>query len=821
LRPKLAWTAATKSPFGWGWTSFLAAALALTSCLFVSDSCAEAADTVIKAVEVEGTSRLSVETVLFYIDIKPGDILSQAAVTQQIRELYALGFFEDIRAYTEPHEDGIILIFVLVERPLVDGIRIEGSEEVKPDKIRDEITIELKKPLDKYKLAESTVAIKRLYLKRGFSHAKITPEVHKISPESVIVVFSIDERAKVKVSDITFAGNLAFSSFKLKGALMTRERFTKHPISGARFFFTKLGKLDAQELERDRSRLEHFYKSNGFLEVKVAEPQVEYNEEREGLVIKFTILEGKPYKIAKTSIEGNTVFSTDTLMEGLRHVAIPGRMRFGIFRGSQGKLVAGADYSLAVQEAAVAAIRELYASRGYIYAQVRVTHDLHKEAATVDILISIDEGEQYRLGRLSFTGNTRTRDKVLRREVNLVEGDILDMTELRAGIDKIRYLGYIQPEIEPELDADHEKKTADVNIGIKEGRLHEFRLTASYSEYQKFGIGGSIVEHNFLGYGQTFGVTAHISDKTKTYEINFDEPYFLDTNYSFGAGIYDHETEYQWYTRGSAGGRLTFGKRLTDHIRISSTYRLENVRVSDIGMGEYRSNDRDIHWSPDVDSNDRLAPLESDISYKAETSLTSSDAVSIRWDSRDNWIKPTRGVYAYATGQFAGSFLGGDNDFYKLKAEVAHHYPLMDRLTFTTKGRVEYGNGYNGDDLPMFERYYLGGAMLGGRGFDTYEIGPKDRYGNSVGGNKSLLFTAELFYILADPLHIGVFWDAGQVFPEGEAYDLEQLRTSYGLELKIFVPMFVYPIRLVYGIKRKPFEGEERSSFDFAIGIGN
>jgi len=821
LRPKLVWTAAANNSFGWGCTTFLAAALGLTFCLVVFDSSAEAQVPIIKAVEVEGTSRLSAETVLFYIDIKPGDILSPAAVTQQIRELYALGFFEDIRTYTEPHEDGIVLIFVVVERPLVDGIRIEGSEKVKPDTIKERITIELKKPLDKCKLAESTVAVRKLYLERGFSHAKITPEVHRISPESVVVVFSINERAKVKVSDVTIAGNVTFSSFKLKGALITRERFTKHPISGARFFFTKLGKFDAQELERDRLRLERFYKSNGFLEVKVAAPEVEYNEEREGLVIKFTISEGKSYKIATTSIEGNTVLPTDTLMEGLRHIAIPGRMRFGVFQGYEGKLIAGASYSLAVQEAAVAAIRELYASRGYIYAQIRVTHELHKDAGTVDILISIDEGEQYRLGRLSFTGNTRTRDKVLRREVKLAEGDILDMTKLRAGIDKIRYLGYIQPEIEPELDPDYEKKTADVSIGIKEGRLHEFRLTASYSQYQRFGIGGSIVEHNFLGYGQTLGVTAHFSDKTKTYEINFDEPYFLDTDYSFGVGIYDRETEYQWYTRKSAGSRLTFGKRLADHIYISNTYRLEDIQISDIDKGEYRSNDRDMHWDPDVDSDDRLAPLESDVSYEAETSLTSSDTVSIRWDSRDNWIKPTRGVYAFATGRFAGSFLGGDNDFYKLKAEVAHHYPVLERLTFTTKGRIEYGDGYGGDDLPMFERYYLGGAMLGGRGFDTYEIGPKDKYGNSVGGNKSLLFTAELFYVLADPLHVGVFWDAGQVFPEGEDYDLDLLRTSYGLELKIFVPMFVYPIRLVYGIKRKPFKGEERSSFDFAIGIGN
>ncbi|MBN1592983.1 MAG: outer membrane protein assembly factor BamA [Candidatus Coatesbacteria bacterium] len=821
MRLKSVWTAPAKRPSGWGWGILWAAALTLTFCLLPAISSSASPSGFIKEVRVEGLSRLSPETVLYYVKIKPGDEYSTAVLTQQIRDLYALGFFEDIKAYTETEEDEVVLIFVFEERPLVDRIRVEGCDKVKPEKIKEKITVTLKEPLDKHKLAESTAAIKALYLERGFPHAAVTPELLRTSSSSVTVLFNVSERAKVKVSDIKFVGTISFSDFALKGRLKTRERFTKHPYSGSRFFFTGLGKFDADELERDRMRLEHFYKSNGYLEVKVEEPEVEYSEEREGLIITFRVSEGRTYKIGKTSIEGATIFPTDDLMEGLLHVALPGHMRFGVFRANERKLATGEDYSLAVEEAAIAAIRDIYASRGYIYCHIEATHDLHRQIGVVDVFISIEEGEQYRMGRLSFTGNTRTRDKVLRREVKIAEGDILNMTKLRTGIDKIRYLGYIQPELNPELNPDTEKKTADVNIDIEEGRLHEFRLTASYSKYQRFGIGGSVVEHNFLGYGQTFGITVHFSDRTKTYELNFDEPYFLDTEYSFGAGIYDHENEYQWYTREAAGGRLTFGKRLTDNIRISTTYRLENVRVSDIGDYRYRKNERDMHWDPDIDADDRTAPLRSDVFYEAETTLTSSDTVALRWDSRDNWIKPTRGLFALISGQFAGSFLGGDNDFYKLKFEAAHHYPLLERLIFTSKGSIEYGDGYNGDELPLFERYYLGGAMLGGRGFDTYEIGPKDYNGNSIGGNKSLLLTAELFYILADPLHVGVFFDAGQVYSEGEDYNLNNLRTSYGLELKIFVPMFVYPIRLVYGIKRRPFEGEDKSNFDFAIGIGN
>ncbi|HUT03690.1 MAG TPA: outer membrane protein assembly factor BamA [bacterium] len=801
--------------------TFSAAAIALLIGLLALGYCVVGAAPVVKSVTVEGATRISPETVLFYIKIKPGDTFSPAVLSQQIRNLYALGFFDDVKAYTEPFEGGIALVFEVVERPLVDAIRIRDNEKVKADKIKEKITVELKKPLDKSKLVESAVAIRELYRQRGFSYAKVTPDVEEVAPGSVVVGFAIDERAKVKVSDIVFGGNITFSDFQLKGQLLTRERFCKHPVSGSRFFFSKLGKFDPDQLEGDRSRIEHFYKSNGYIEVSVSRPTVEYSEKREGLVLKFMVSEGKHYKIGTTAIKGNTIFSTSTLMEGLQHVIIPGQMRFGIFRGYEGKLTSGADYSLAVEDAAMAAIQERYGSRGYIYTHVQAKHELHRDAATVDILLTIDEGEEFRLGWLSFSGNTRTRDKVLRREIKLVEGDILDMTKLRAGIDRVRYLGYIEPEIKPELHPNPEKKTADVNIGVKEGRLHELRFTASYSKYQRFGIGGSIVEHNFLGYGQTLGLTVNFSEKSSSYEINFEEPYFFDTDYSFGAGLYDHKTEYEWYTREAAGGRLTFGRRLSDRVRISDTYRLENVRMSDIGSGEYRANERDMHWDPDVSSDDRFAPLESDIIYQEETRLVSSDMVSIWWDSRDSWIRPTRGIYALASGRLAGSFLGGDNEFYKLKAELRHYYPLSDRFTLSTKGRLEYGDGYGGESLPIFERYYLGGAILGGRGFDTYEMGPKDKDGNSVGGNKSLLFSAELFYVLADPLHIGVFCDAGQVFPEGENYELGELRTSYGVEVRIFVPMFVYPIRLVYGIKRKPFEGEQSSNFDFAIGIGD
>ncbi|RLC46635.1 MAG: outer membrane protein assembly factor BamA [Candidatus Coatesbacteria bacterium] len=801
--------------------TFSAAAIALLIGLLALGYCTAGPAPIVKRVRVEGARRVSPKTVLFYIKIKPGDTFSPAALSQQIHNLYALGFFDDIKVYTEPFEDGIALIFVVVERPLVDAIKITGNKKVKTDKIREKITVELKKPLDKSKLAESVAAIRGLYRQRGFSYAKITPEVNKVAPGTVVVSFAIDERAKVKVSDIIFGGNVTFSDFKLKGQLLTRERFCKHPINGVRFFFSKLGKFDPDQLEEDRKRIEHFYKSNGYIEVSVSKPTVKYSEKRKGLEIKFMVSEGKHYKIGTVAIEGNTVFSTDELMQSLRHIVIPGRMRFAIFRRYKGKLAAGIGYNLSVEETAMAAIRERYGSKGYIAAQVHAEHKLHRATGTVDILIKIDEGDQFRLGRLSFTGNTRTRDKVLRREVKVTEGDILDMTKLRSGIEKIRYLGYIEPEIKPELHPNPEKKTADVNIGVKEGRLHELRFSASYSKYQKFGIGGSIVEHNFLGYGQTFGVTVNFTSKSTAYDVDFDEPHLLDSDYSFGAGLYDHKTEYDWYTREAAGGRLTIGRQLSDWLHISNTYRLESVNVSDIGSSSYRSNSRSIHWDPGVSSHDRLAPLRSDIIYEEETSLTSSDMVSIWWDSRDSWIKPTRGIYALASGRLAGSILGGSNEFYKLKADMRYYFPLSDRFTLSAKGRLEYGEGYGGDTLPIFERYYLGGAVLGGRGFDTYELGPRDKNGNSVGGNKSLLFTGELFYVLADPLHVGVFFDAGQVFPEGESYQLDELRTSYGVEVRIFVPMFVYPIRLVYGIKRKPFEGEQRSSFDFAIGIGN
>lgn len=819
MRPRSVWIAATRSSpdslFRCG------AALSILIFLILIGVSAQSAPTTVKEIRVEGTNRLSAETVLYYIKIKPGDTLSPAILSHQIRELYALGFFDDIKVYSEASEDGLILTFVVVERPLVDAIRVEGAEKVKMEKIREKITVELKKPLERHKLAESVAAIRDLYVERGYNYAKVTPELHTVSPGEVVVVFTIEERAKVKVSDIRFMGNNTFSAFTLKGQVQTRERFGKHPFSGCRFFFTRLGKYAPEVVERDRLLLERFYMTHGYLEVDVSEAAVEYDDEREGLVITFTISEGSPYKIGSVSIEGNTIFPQEELEAGLSRVILPGRMRFGWVKANEGKLVKGEGYSLEVEEAAIGAIRDRYGSRGYIYADIQAVHDLHFDTKVVDILLSIEEDSQYRLNRLTITGNTRTRDKVLRREIKITEGEILDMTELKRGIDRIRYLGFIEPDIKPEIDADRKEKTADVNIKIKEGRLHEIRFTATYSKYQKFGIGGSIVEHNFMGYGQTFGITAHFSEKTRTYDIDFDEPNLLDTDYSFGVGVYDHRTEYMWYTRESAGGRLTFGKRLTDHIRASATYRLENVRMTDVGSEEYRPNDRDIHWDPDIDTDERLSPLRSDFDYQDERSLTSSETLAIWWDSRDNWIKPTRGIYALASGTLAGSAFGGDNDFYKAKAEARWHYPLLDRLIFTTKGELEYGGGYFGDDLPLFERYYLGGAMLGGRGFDTYELGPKDKNGNSVGGNKSLLFTAELFYVLADPLHVGVFWDAGQVFPKDERYDLDRLRTSYGLEVRIFVPMFVYPIRLVYGIKNKPLEGEDKSSFDFAIGVGN
>ena len=819
MRLRSVWIAASKGrPI---FTSSVAVAMVLAIGLFVfAAGPTQASGLVVKGIEVEGTKRLSVDATLYYIKIRPGDVFSPTVLSEQIKDLYSLGFFEDIRVYSRLEDGGIILIFRVVERPIVGAIRTTGNDEIKGATISKKITCELKKPLDKAKLAESVDAIRRLYVEKGYAYAKITPEVHKVSPSSVELVFQIEERAKVKVSDIIITGNESLSSFKLKGQIATRERFLKHPFTGVRFFFSDLGKYEPDKLELDRLLLERFYKHHGYLEVKVSEPNVEFSEERKGLIVRFNIDEGKHYKVGSVRIEGNTVIPTEKIETDLEHIALPGKMRFGFFRANERELTPGSDYSLGVEETAVGGIRADYTNKGYLNSRVEVSHVLNKENGTVDITLLVLEDEQYRLGQLSFSGNTRTRDKVLRREFRLVEGDIFDMSKFQRSISKIQNLGFIEPDVRPDVDLDTKTKTADVNVKVKEGRLHEFRFQASYGKYQRFGIGGSIVEHNFLGYGQTFGISGSVSDKTQTYELNFNEPYFLDTNYSFGAGLYNHKMEYQWYTKESAGGRITLGRKLSEYIHISNTYRLENVQITDIAEYEFRPNNWDIHWDPGVDADQRLAPLESDLQYEEETSLTSSDAVSIWWDSRDNWMKPTRGLHALASGRLAGVVFGGDRDFYKLKGELAYHYPLLERLIFTTRNRIEYGDGIGGDELPLFERYYLGGAMLGGRGFDSYELGPKDRHGNSAGGNKSMLFCNEIFYILADPIHLGVFWDAGQVYSEGEDFDLERLRTSYGVELRIFVPMFIYPIRLVYGIKRKPLEDEDKTNFDFAIGLG-
>ena len=798
----------------------IVAAASIITITLSSPRMASAAPQIVKKIEVEGAKRVSAETIVYYLKIKEGDLLLPYLLSFRIKKLWALGFFDDIKVYTRPVQGGVALIVVVKERPIIESIRIEGNEKIGTDKVREKIEITLHKPLDKAKLARSVAAIRQLYRLRGYNYATVGVEVLKISPGTVSVLFSVKERAKVKVSDILFEGNRTFSSFKLKGQMKTRERFTKHPIRACLFLFRKLGKFDADELGRDQKRLERFYKNHGFLQVNVSEPKVEYSEERKGLVIRFNISEGRRFTIGKVKIEGNTIFSTPTLRKLIEHVRLPGKIRFGLLRVNEGSLAPGKPYSLRVEEAAIEAIRQKYASNGYVYANVESRHKLSPQEGIVDIRLLIFEDGQYRLRRLSFKGNTRTRDKVLRREFKLAEGDILDMSKVREGIERLGYLGFLKPGIKPKLETNRAAKTADLEVKVEEGRLHELRFTATYSKYQKFGIGGSIVEHNFLGYGQTFGLTVHFTSKTRTYDVFFEEPYLLDSDYSLGAGIYDYRTEYDWYTREAAGGRLSVGRRLSEHLRITNTYRLERVQVSDIGEGGYRPYDRDIHWDPGIDVEERLRPPKDEIGYQEEKSLTSSDAISLVWDSRDNWIKPTKGLYASANVRVGGSFLGGDTNFYKLGAEASWNYPVMKRLIFTAKGKIDYADGFSGDALPIFERYYLGGAMLGGRGFDTYELGPKDKYGNSVGGNKLLLFTGELFYVVADPLRVGVFWDCGQVFSEDQKYNLRQLRNSYGLELRIYVPMFVYPIRLIYGVKRKTYSGEESTNFDFAIGMG-
>ncbi len=718
-------------------------------------------------VKIEGNKRIEADAIRRVIKTAPGDILSKEQLSQDIRSIYQMGYFEDIQVETEKGDGGQIVVFHLTEKPTIRVIRVEGAGHGYDEKeILDNLDIKSGSILNIARVRRNVQRIEGMYKEKNYHNVKVDYKVIPLKTNQVDLEFTVDEGEKIKIKEIRFEGNNAYSDDELKDLMKTSEE-------GFFSFITQSGELNREDLDQDMATLSAFYQNHGYIQARIADPEVDLGKEY--ITITIRIDEGKRFRFGKVDIEGDMIFPKEQLLKKIK--------------------ITGHDYyNRELVRKDVLALKSLYANEGYAYADVTPRIERNEKDLVVDITYTIDKGSLVYFEKIVITGNDKTRDKVIRRELKVYEKELFSEKRMKRSMQNLYRLDYFE-----DIKVDTPKGSADdqmvLNIDVTEKPTGSFQFGGGYSSAEDFYMQASISQRNLFGRGQILSLDADLGGRSTRFSLRFTEPWLFDIPLSAGFSLYDWKYDYDSYVKNSLGGILKASYPVWDHTRAGMAYRYDSSEVSDI-----------VETAADS-----IKELEG-------TNVTSSVTGSLIYDSRDRVFNTSHGSKHTLSVEYAGSFLGGDIGFVKYLAETGWYFPAFwDHVLFVHgKGGVVTGNG--GGLLPDYERFYLGG-MNSIRGFDWQEIHAVDDKGATIGGDKFVQGNVEYrIPLLKDAGIVGVvFFDIGNVYGQNESIDLGKTRESAGLGFRWYSP--VGPIRLEYGKRLDTLPGEDSGGkLEFSMG---
>ncbi len=803
----------------------ITAAVLLSLFLSVAAFAAEPPKGTIEEVKVVGAATINEDTIEYYLGVAKGDTYDPGLISKNFHRFWDSGLVEDLKVEAEEIGPGKVRLIVTVkERPKVSEWEFTGNKKLSTSSLKEKLdaanfTLRRNVPLRTSEVQRLRQAIVDVYAKEGYASAAVEPAIAKTGPNQVSVNFQVDEGAKIKISKIEFAGNVVYSDMTLRHALKKTKQKSIFHLFGKKIIWNK------ENWGEDSENLKKFYMNRGYKDIVVGEPKVDLiarnpkgrtqKEKKFREVIVVPVQEGKRFRMGGLSLKGNTVYPTELLRK--QYEIKPGRI-----------------YNYSKVEAGNEAIRNLYQSRGYIYAYTN--QELQEEKGkpnTVDVVVDIYEGDRFRLGRLEFQGNTKTQDKVLRREVRLAEGDYMNMGLFKRSMFKVNQLGYFKLKEDPvDFKFDEQNKKVNVTIKGEEVGRTDIQFGAGYSELEGLFGQFSFGTRNFLGRGEVFSVSAQLGKLGKNYALSFSEPYFLDKRMLIGASIYNQSLDYTAYSflqsdyvRNGKGGSLIWGIGLGDFDQFALSYGYENVNARYSTSRTLFSGVAPIfpHQPP-------LPPPYTGIPaatkfYATYAGITSSITPSYAYDSRDDPFDPNSGGSYFARVRYAGGALGGDFHYWRPEAGINWFFPVTRRYIFAVNFEGGIIKPMKGAAIPFYDLYRLGGERSI-RGFDYYSILPRkkdgtyfyDAYGVPLGGDRYLQLNLEYQIKVGGPIKFILFSDAGNTWDPSQGWDLKLMRYSYGAELRIFLPIFQAPLRFIYGINPKPFSDEKKNLFQFSIG---
>ncbi len=718
----------------------------------------------IEAILITGNRRIETDAIEQHIKTKPGDPYIAANLSNDLKAVYAMGYFEDIRVEYKDTDEGRIITFDVKEKPTIRRILFKGNRVFKEEELQESLNIKSGSILNIFSIQNNIIRIENLYKEKNYHNIKVDYKVEELENNQGDLQYIIEEGKKLRIKEINFEGNTVYDSKELKKVMETSEK-------GFWSFLTSSGDLDKEKLRQDAIKLHNFYHNSGFIEAKVGEPLVEYINDM--IYIKIKIDEGPKFRVGKVSIAGDLIAPEPELMEKL-------------------KITKEEFYNREVVHNDVLGLNDEYSDKGYAYVDIYPRIDKDAANLKVNIEYVIKKGGKVYFERIDISGNKRTRDKVIRRELNVYEQELFSGKELKRGIRNLHRLDFFE-----DIKVDTVKGSADDKIILKvdvvEKSTGQLQFGGGYSTMDYGYIMGSIAENNLFGRGQTLKLNSTISAKSSAYTLSFTEPYLFDTPVSAGFEVYKTERDYTRYTKNSEGGRVKFGFPVYTDTRLYWSYTYDVTDISDI----------------DEDAAKSIHEMQGQ-------NITSSTQVSLGYDTRDKIFNPTEGSNSSVAVEYAG--LGGDIAFTKYTAGSSWYFPIFLGTVGMVNGRTGYVQENGWGFLPDYERFYLGG-MYSVRGFKYRDIHAIDKSGDEIGGSSFVQMNLEWSIPLIK--EAGMQWvffiDAGGVFGEDEAIVATDIREGGGAGIRWFSP--VGPIRLEYGWILDPREGEStQGRWEFAIG---
>jgi outer membrane protein insertion porin family len=769
---------------------------------------------------VAGNRRITPEDVVTYLRERTGQEFSPEVLTQDVRELYASGFFDDIEVDLERLQEGVVLRFVVRERPSVNAVTFEGNSEIDKDDLKEGVELKANTILSPPAIRRSIQKIRDMYAEKGYFLAEVGSETVPQKNNEVEVKFKIREQGQVSVKRVTFIGNESISTDELRSLM-----FIGNPGLLA---FGSGGPFRQDAFERDIAVISAMYYDRGFLAVSVSTPRVMLTPDRTGIEIAITIDEGPRYKIRQLRVYERG--------EGGKEVEpIGGRRNLRMMVRAK----AGDYFNRAALLEDLQAIRTLYRDNGYANVDANPQTQLDPATNEVDVFVPVERGPLVHFERIEVRGNGKTRDKVIRRELEVYEGGQFHETKLDKSKRRVTALGYFE-RVDVSMEQGSAPDKMNVYIEVAERPTGTFQVGAGFSSVENFIATAQIQQANLFGNGQSLSLQGQFSSLRQLVNIHFFEPYFLDSKFNASIDLYDQQRYYRDFAQASLGGGLTFGYPLIEpELYASLSYTGEQDTVSTDRAPPLLGTSTSIS----VFQRLPLANLFND-------GFTSSLRPGLTYDTRDNRLFPTKGVYVAASTEFAGKYLGSENEFIRHKITGRFYYPLF--WNFVLKLNTEFGHvtSPSNDGVPIFARFFLGG-IYDLRGFDFRSVGPRLPLTNStdpnslpipnganIGGNLQYFQNLELEFPIVESVGLkGVlFTDAGNAWNLEQNYckaasgivnevtspcfhgisSLARLRTSYGFGFRWFSPLG--PLRFEWGYPFKPLSYEQASQFEFTIG---